>query len=220
MTLTAFILSLYLVANISMAGEPHPDCVAWFNREKIGVGTKDCELKCSMRNSDMATFMCSDQCEELCKIQPKDSLLAKFVFYPGLNPAEKRLVAKHPKQAYIVYQQKGVAEDSTDRNFPNQDLNDESDAFRHFVWAGLLTKELGRERANEFLEAHEANPLQSKSERQMDQFNNGRGQSTAETLTKSNNWSLRNLETQGLEELRNNQLQVLSSGLPIPKEPK
>ncbi|MEQ1877593.1 MAG: hypothetical protein ABL958_13190 [Bdellovibrionia bacterium] len=35
---------------------------------------------------------------------------------------------------------------------------DESDAFRHFVWAGLLANEFGRERAKEFLDAHETDP--------------------------------------------------------------
>lgn len=104
--------------------------------------------------------------------------------------------------------------------FPNQDLNDESDAFRHFIWSGLLTKELGEQKAKEFLDAHEANPLQAERERQMDQFNNNRGLEASKDLTKNKNWNLRNLETKALEELRNSKLQVLSPGLPIPKEPK
>jgi hypothetical protein len=133
---------------------------------------------------------------------------------------EKQLVAKDPRQAYMVYQQKGIAEDSTDRNFPNQDLNDESDAFRHFIWSALLTKELGEQKAKEFLEAHEANPLQPERERQMDQFNNNSGQAASKDLIKNKNWSLRNIETKALEELRNGKLRVLSPGLPIPKEPK
>jgi hypothetical protein len=93
--------------------------------------------------TDMGTFMCPDQCDKLCKPKEKESLPSKFVFYPGLTQAEKELVVKNPKQAILVFKQKGLAEDSADRNFPDQNLNDESDAFRHFIWAGLLTKELG-----------------------------------------------------------------------------
>lgn len=47
-------------------------------------------------------------------------------------------------------------------------IDDESDAFRHFVWAALLTKELGKARAKEFLDAHETDPDQPHIERQMD----------------------------------------------------
>lgn len=94
------------------------------------------------------------------------------------------------------------------------------DAFRHFVWAGLLMKELGKEMANEFLNAHEANPLQPEREKQMDQFNNNRGQLAAETLIRSKVWSLRNLEKKALEELRDGKLKVLRPMLPVPKEPR
>jgi len=53
-----------------------------------------------------------------------------------------------------VFIQKNRAEWSSGRNFPDQNLNDESDVFRHFIWAGLLTKELGSTKAKEFLNAH------------------------------------------------------------------
>jgi hypothetical protein len=54
----------------------------------------------------------------------------------------------------------------------------------------------------------------------MDLYNNGRGQSSADKLIKQKNWDIKNLESNGLEELRSKQLQVLKPGLPIPKEPK
>lgn len=170
--------------------------------------------------TDMGTFMCPDQCEILCKPKKKQSVLSKFVFYPGLTQAEKELVVKNPKQAFSVFEQKELAEDSTDRNFPDQNLNDESDAFRHFILAGLLTKELGREKAKEYLYAHETDPDQPEIERRMDEFNNGKGQSAAETLIQNKNWSLRNLESQGLKSLHAKELEVIRPGLPIPKEPK
>lgn len=204
----------------ALANGVKPDCLDWFNRSKIEPGSKDCKLNCATLMTDMGTFMCPNQCDELCKPKEKESLPAKFVFYPGLTQSEKELVVKNPKQAFAVYKLKGRAEDSTERNFPNQDLNDESDAFRHFVWSGLLTKELGRKKAKEYLDAHEVNPLQSERERQMDTFNNERGQAAAETLIKNNKWSERALESKAIKELQNKQLIVMTPGLPIPKEPK
>lgn len=99
-------------------------------------------------------------------------------------------------------------------------MNDESDAFRHFIWAGLLTKELGTEKAKNFLQAHEEDPDQPTNERDMDLHNNNRGQQATLKLIKENNWSLEKLEAKGLDELRSKQLEVLKPGLPIPKEPQ
>jgi len=217
------IISLLLAAgaaNASVAKEPDKECVDWFNRSKVTAGSHDCKVTCSMLITDMGTFTCPDQCEILCKSIKDESLLSKFVLYPGLTQAEKELVASNPKQAYAVYKLKAAAEDSTDRNFPNQNLNDESDAFRHFIWSGLLTKELGRKKAKDYLDAHEANPLQSDREKQMDLFNNERGQSTAENLVNSKKWSQNALELNALEELRSKHLDIMVPGLDIPKEPK
>ncbi len=213
--LLASLLSLSTFAN-----ELDKDCMELFNHAKIAPGSKNCELKCATLMTDMGTFVCPDQCDKLCKPEEKESLTSKFVFYPGLTQAEKELVVKNPKQAFLVFKQKGLAEDSTDRNFPDQNLNDESDAFRHFLWAGLLTKELGREKAKIYLDAHEADPDQPEIEKRMDSFNNSKGQSTTETLIQTKNWSLRNLESQALKSLRAKELEVISPGLSIPKEPK
>jgi hypothetical protein len=214
------LITSFLISNIAMGSDPHPDCVAWFHSAKIKAGTKDCILSCATLMVDMGTFMCPDQCKELCNTKPEKSLLAKFILYPGLTPAEKNLVAKNPKDALTVYKQKNIAETSTNRNFPDQNLNDESDAFRHFVWAALLTKELAKPRAKDFLDAHEADPDQPDTERRMDVHNNSRGQAAAESLIKEKRWSQKNIEAKGLEELRSKHLQVLKPGLPIPKEPK
>jgi len=214
------LISSFLISNLAMGTSPHPDCVVWFNSEKIKAGTKDCELSCATLKVDMGTFMCPDQCEELCSTKTDESLLAKFILYPGLTPAERRLAAKNPKNALTAYRLKNIAEKSTSRHFPDQNLNDESDAFRHFLWAALLTKELGKVRAKEFLDAHEADPDQPAIERQMDIHNNNRGQNAAESMIKEKRWSQKNIEAKGLEELRSKHLQVLKPGLPIPKEPK
>lgn len=99
-------------------------------------------------------------------------------------------------------------------------MNDESDAYRHYIWAGLLTKELGTKKAKEFLVAHEADPGQEEDEKNMDLYNNDRGQLAAQLLIKESKWSLKNLETMALKELQTKKLKVKKPGLAIPEEPR
>lgn len=134
------ILFSLLFSLSTLAAERDKDCLDWFNRSKIPVGSKDCELRCVTHMTDMGTFMCPDQCDILCKAKEADSTAGKLIYYPGLTPAEKKLADKNPKDAITVFVQKTRAEWSAGRNFPDQGMNDESDAFRHFIWAGLLTK--------------------------------------------------------------------------------
>jgi hypothetical protein len=202
------------------ANQPDADCITWFKASKVQTGTKTCELDCAILMTDMGTFMCPNQCEMLCKASDKNSILGKIIYYPGLTPTEKKLAEKNPADAVTAFIQKTRAEWSSGRNFPEQGLNDEGDAFRHFLWAGLLTKELGSEKAKEFLNAHEANPLQLDSERDMDQYNNKKGISTAQDLISNKKWSMENLEKAGLDSLRSKDLKVLSPGLKIPEVPK
>ena len=120
---------------------------------------------------DMRTFQCRSQCAELCS----ENSISKYVFYPGLTSKEKALIDKYPKESVIVFVEKMRAEESSRRQFPTQKFNDEGDAFRHYIWAGLLTKELGAERAQTFLDAHEENTLQPNEEKAMDLANNRGG---------------------------------------------
>ncbi len=52
------------------------------------------------------------------------------------------------------------------KNFTQiQSLMVNSDAFRHYVWSGLLVRDVGEDSAREFLNAHEAARGQSASEK-------------------------------------------------------
>lgn len=203
----------------SNAQVPSHECVQWFRVGKIDSASKDCDSKCATLMVDMGTFDCPSQCDLLCKTQRgPSSSLGKFIFYPGLTQAEKKLVLENGKEAIIVFVQKTRAEWSSDRNFPDQSLNDESDAFRHFVWAGLLIKELKEDRARKFLDAHEENHLQSSSEREMDIYNNERGIQAAKNLILKKNWDLKSLENEALSELKLKNLRVLKPGLHLPEK--
>ncbi len=217
--IVVFSICTILAPNLH-AKSPDKDCVQWFQNSKIAPNSRDCELKCASLMLDMNTFMCPDQCDLLCRDNANTNTLEKLIYYPGLTPAEKKLIEKFPKDALRTFFQKTRAELSSIKNFPDQGLNDEADAFRHFIWSGLLTKDLGAERAREFLDAHEANRLQDASEKNMDLFNNQQGQQTARKLIDENKWSQRELESEGLKALREKKLQVLKPGLKIPENPK
>jgi hypothetical protein len=213
-------IAFFIFCLSAQASQPNADCMNWLKAGKVKPGTKNCERDCVVLMTEMGTFMCPNQCDILCKDAGGKSILEKVVYYPGLTPAEKKLVEKNPEDALNAFIQKTRAEWSSGRNFPEQGLSDEADAFRHFIWAGLLTKELGSEKAKQFLSAHEANPLQRDSERDMDQFNNEKGSSTAQNLISNKKWNLENLEKSGLDSLRSKDLKVLNPGLKIPEVPK
>ncbi len=207
---------LMVILSVRAYGYPVDICNEWFRKAKIVVGAKDCESKCATAMIDMRTFQCHSQCAEFCS----DNLISKYVFYPGLNSKEKALIDKFPKESLVVFIEKMRAEESSQRQFPTQKNNDEGDAFRHYIWAGLLTKEVGSEMAQTFLDAHEENPLQSNEEKAMDLANNRGGILAAQKLQKNNILDLKNLENQALQDLRENKLIVIKPGLTIPKEPK
>lgn len=194
-------------------------CSRWFASGQVQSG-KSCESQCVTLMTNMSTFHCTSRCRKLCEDSRPKNLLGKLIYYPGLTPAEKKLVEDKPSAAFHAFVQKTRAEFSSSRHFPDQGIDDESDAFRHFIWAGFLTNELGPTMAKEFLDAHEANVFQLEPQREMDKFNNQMGISTALLLKSSNRWSTQNLEKHGLDLLRSKKLQVLKPGLKIPEVPQ
>jgi hypothetical protein len=210
----SFVIGLWLTPFFAWSSE----CSEWFQKTGIKPDTKNCEINCSISPVNMGNFYCTNQCPKLCQTRPSN--LGKYLFYPGLTPSERKLVETNGDEAIVVFTQKVRAEYSSSRNFPKQHLNDEGDAFRHFVWSGLLTKAIGSTRAKEYLDAHEADPDQPMNERKMDEFNNSAGQKAAEKLGESKEWGITELEKEGLKQLRELELNVLKPGLEIPKEPK
>lgn len=202
-------------------------CQDWFNKSGIKL-ENDCEMRCVVAKVGMDSFMCHDKCEKLCKRKPapasapksfKKSLLKSLILYPGLTAKEKSLIVENPKEAIIVFLQKNTSEDSVQRNFPEGLIDDESDAFRHFVWSGLLLKELGVERAKIYLDAHESGALETAEAKAMDLANNKTGTSVAAQLLKENRLDLPNLEKEALQYLRDHKLVVIKPQGYLPKEP-
>lgn len=102
--------------------------------------------------------------------------------YPTLNTEEKKLVKEKPEESAIVFFNAIIAEQKAEESYPNSKPNGESDAFRHYVWSGLLVRDIGEDRARVFLNAHESALGQSEAEKAMDQFNNDQGITAAKEM--------------------------------------
>lgn len=193
------------------------ECEKWFfESTKVEPRNPDCIGRCASAMVGMDTFMCPQQCKELCKIYLDRYIVDELTFRYSLSNAEKNLIAKYPKDALFVYLAKGEAEQSTKRLFKFGPHNNEGDAFRHFVWSGLVTNKIGEEKARLFLDAHEQDPNQPTSQKEMDSYNNDQGMAEANRLKKESSFSQENLEKGALKALREGKLKVLQLRGTIP----
>ena len=99
-----------------------------------------------------------------------------------------------------IRRRKAATADLTKRIFGGNFRNDESDAYRHFMWSGLIRENVAHDRAEAFLNAHEADTGDPEAESQMDKSNNTNGIAAAEKLLKSGNFN-----QQGQPRTRSNQ---------------
>ena len=118
-------------------------CNNWFNSLKL-IPSPKCLFKCLSAPTGMATFNCTKKCPEFCKEKNTNdpNSIYRLAYYSGLTIEELKLIKKYPEKAYLVYKQKKITEKLSKKYFKRIDVNDESDAFRHFVWAALLVKEI------------------------------------------------------------------------------
>ena len=188
------------------------ECLSWFKNSGLKKGP-DCLLDCGLAETDMGTFHCSAQCESLCKKEAKKPLYwALSNVYPGLTKAERELATAAPKKMLVAYQLTWTAENLCLNIFEDSDINDESDACRHFVWAALLYKKFGLEFSKKVLDAHEARPKQPSNEKAMDLANNQIGLAAAAQLLRTNNLEKREILKSFQKNLRSGKLVILKPG--------
>ncbi|MGE0633515.1 MAG: hypothetical protein AB7O96_13970 [Pseudobdellovibrionaceae bacterium] len=130
--------------------------------------------------------------------------------YPTLNKEEKNLVKERPIEAAIVFYNAIIAEHKAEEFYPNSKPNGESDAFRHYVWSGLLVRDVGEDSARAFLNAHETTLGQSVAEKTMDQFNNDQGISAAKDLLQREYFDNSTILERAKKDLEVGKLRVLS----------
>ena len=148
----------------------------------------------------------------------KDILSRWGLLYPTTNHQEKKLIEKYPYESLRVFWHKSRAEFAEWRLFDRGSIDGEGDAFRHFVWAGFLTHDLGKDLASLFLDARESEHPSDAKDRQMDEHNNKKGIEAALQLEKENLFSAKHLYNLALEALKDRQLIVLRSGGHIPDD--
>lgn len=184
-------------------------CDDWFAKSKIKKG-ETCLNNCVIHKVDLRTFGCHSICNKLCDIDlTPDFIFTLSSLYPGLTDSERALSSENPGEAYIVYTQKAKAESGCESLFGSNNINDESDACRHFLWAALLTRELGPDIAQKFLIAHEQEPTQPEKEKSMDLANNRVGMDFAKKLKNSNEFSVEIVLKGFSESLKKNELIIL-----------
>ncbi|MBL7670287.1 MAG: hypothetical protein JNM39_07350 [Bdellovibrionaceae bacterium] len=130
--------------------------------------------------------------------------------YPTLNKEEKQLVKERPIESAIVLYNAIIAEQKAEEFYPNSKPNGESDAFRHYVWSGLLVRDVGEDRASAFLNAHEATLGQSDAEKAMDQFNNDQGISASKDMLEKEYFNNSTILERAKNDLEAGRLKVLA----------
>lgn len=167
-------------------------CETWFANSKLKPGS-ECLIKCVTHTVGMGTFQCHSQCEKLCAAKPASvskNILGNLVdLYPALTETERKLAKSNPTRALKAYSLSWDAESECKKTFPTSDTNDESDACRHFMWAGLLAEEMGVTKARTYLDAHEQEPGQPQREKAMDLANNRAALLVAEKLLNEKKFS-------------------------------
>ncbi len=197
---------LILAINFAQADDV---CKEWFKSSKLELNDK-CLVACTILDIDLKTFSCRNRCPEFCNISATHDLMFNLTdLYPGLTAAERALAAESPRNSFQAYQLAWKAESSCSTIFKTANINDESDACRHFIWAGLMLEELGLDFAVKVLNAHEADPNEKSEVRKMDLANNKIGLKAAEKLIKEKKFSEQTMINSFLEALKYDKFTIL-----------
>ncbi len=204
---------LIFVGVLIFAGQAYAnDCLDWFLKAGLAAKMDDCEIMCAVTPVDMGTFSCPSQCENLCSKSVTEQILS---YVSRLTEGDKVVIAKMPLESIQVFEAKEVVDKLTSRIFKKEGKNDESDAFRHFVWSVLIAQKIGAEKAKTFLDAQEEDSTQSKQEKEMDLANNAYGLDFFKSRGKSGGaLELDEIEKEALRRLEQKKLRVLSSTYP------
>lgn len=127
----------------------------------------------------------------------------------GVSAKETLFILKNPLDSFRIYEasQKAIQTTWSHLKSFNNYEDDNTDAFRHFIWSGLVAHEIGFEKAQEYLNAHEDFPNNNPEAKSMDLFNNAKG------IEYSNNYNggsfEKDLIQSGLDKVRDHELRWL-----------
>jgi len=191
------------------------DCRQWFEKLRVNPSHPNCFDRCSLGSVDMGTFTCPNRCFEFCKPKKEKDVLGYIPSLSELCDQELELVKKFPLEALKVRTTEQDALEETQNRFGGNFRDDESDAFRHCYWSGLLAKRLGDSKqgpnqasAFKWLNAHESCSRDPKGTA-MDDHNNRVGTRLADDLFSKKQPEDRDLSNACYEALNEKQLEVL-----------
>lgn len=152
-------------------------CQNWFDKLDLqNLDPRECVRHCSTAQTSLATFDCAIFCDQLCKrkVTQKDLPYDAPDPIPNLCPDEVSLLGDSPKMLPQIQQARKRAIQITKEQFgSSRRLDDESDAFRHFLWTSFLASRTSTGFAKAFTDAHESCTLSNVSQ-EMDYMNNAK----------------------------------------------
>lgn len=92
--------------------------------------------------------------------------------YSRLNEEERKYVLMNPVRSFVIKECQDDAERETEQRFGYNGRNDETDAFRHCMWSGLISKRISHSEAMKFTTMHEMQDGNDFAEKSMDLHNN------------------------------------------------
>lgn len=101
-------LILLLVSTLSFSSDN--SCKKWFNKSKIKIG-KSCILQCSSLITDMNTFQCPNQCDQLCSTCPQRTNLKTLIKPKMFFKKDNRAISTLP----FTQEQKNLLESALKR---------------------------------------------------------------------------------------------------------
>lgn len=207
------VLVLSFTAHSSIANV----CSDWFKEGKIKIND-ECLMKCIQLDVDMSNAMCKAECSTFCKTRGTDEFIFNLsALYPGLTDAERVLVSTNPKDSLKVFLDKQKAEDICSDLYVTNDLNDESDACRHFFWSSYLLISIGIDKAQKYLNAHEENSLQDLTDKEMDLLNNKIGLNKARELQKLKKLNDSEIMKSYLKTIKDKEFKIINPKQVLPK---
>ena len=155
-------------------------CIEWFLEKGLDPRYEyQCVSQCAVK-VDVGTFHCPKYCEELCQalLPSRGGPISRTL---DLCPEEVKLARENLQYAFVVNEQRHKAVELTESVYQTSRADDESDALRHFLWSFLVCKELGADKAQSFMDAHESCAPSNKYTK-MDRFNNSLGIETCKRM--------------------------------------
>lgn len=181
-------------------------CIEWFLEKGLDPSYEyQCVSQCAVK-VDMGTFHCPKYCEDLCKalLPSRGGPISRTL---DLCPEEVKLARENLQDAFIVNEQRHKAVELTESVYQTSRADDESDALRHFLWSFLVCRELGANKAQSFMDAHESCAPRNKYTK-MDRFNNSLGIETCKRMREDDEVGDEKVLKEGLRLLKEKKLIV------------